>query len=68
MAAHAPLKNECTGDKKYHNLMSWLKYTLCHAISAIINVFLRVLKDVDIIVSRIKTIRIDQSIFAYDSV
>ena len=26
MAAHARLKNECTEDEKYHNLMSWLKW------------------------------------------
>ena len=25
MAAHACLKNEFTGDGKYHNLMAWLK-------------------------------------------
>ena len=27
-AAHARLKNEFTEDEMYHNLMSWLKYTL----------------------------------------
>ena len=25
MAAHARLKNEFSGDEKYHNLMTWLK-------------------------------------------
>ena len=27
MAAHACLKNEFTKDEKYHNLMTWLKYS-----------------------------------------
>ena len=27
MAAHARLKNEFMVDEKYHNLMSWLKYS-----------------------------------------
>ena len=37
MAAHAHLKNECMGDKKCHNLMSWLK---CHQISCMTPKFL----------------------------
>ena len=28
MAAHAHLKNEFMEDEKYHNLMTWLKWTL----------------------------------------
>ena len=27
MAVHVRLKNAFTEDEKYHNLMSWLKYT-----------------------------------------
>ena len=28
MAAHVHLKNKFTEDEKYHNLMSWLKYSI----------------------------------------
>ena len=30
MAAHARFKNEFTEDEKYHNLMTWLKWSIIH--------------------------------------